>query len=433
MKKSDLIIIGGGPGGYHAADYAAKQGLQVIVIEKGNVGGTCLNEGCIPTKSFVHDAELLRNPLLSCVGGGIVDFKNIRERKDNVVSQLREGVETILSQKGIILVRGCASFKDSHTVEVDGETYQADNIIIATGSHAKIPPFARQPAFNPEKSRTKVVTSTELLDIKEVPDRLAIVGAGVVGMEFASVFNSFGSDVRVYEFMKECLPAVDKDIAKRLRKNMEKQGIQFNMKYSVKSIEELDADVVLIAVGRAANTEGLNLEAAGVKVGKNGITVDDNMRTNVPGIYAIGDVNGRQMLAHAAIFQGLRAVNQVIGKTDDIRFDVMPAAVFTYPEAACVGPSEDTLKEQGIVFKTHKGFYRSNGKALATDETEGMLKLFVGEDRRVLGCHVFGAHAADIVQEVSGLMTLGVTVDRLHDIIHIHPTYGEILQDAIQF
>lgn len=225
---------------------------------------------------------------------------------------------------------------------------------------------------------------------------------------------------------------LDRDIAKRLRKTIEKRGVSFHMNYSVQSVDELDANVVLIATGRAANVEGLGLDRIGIVCDKRGIVVGDDMQTNVKGVYAIGDVNGRAMLAHAAEWQGRRAVNSILGSPDSIRFDIMPSAIFTYPEAACVGLTGDALKTSGTEFATYKGFYRANGKALATEETEGLVKVFAFNDDTVCGCHAYGAHAADIVQEVSSLMNMGVTVAQLRDMIHTHPTLGEILIDAVK-
>ena len=426
---TDLIIIGSGPGGYRAADYAAKKGLQVIVVEAAHAGGTCLNCGCIPTKSLCHDAELADLGLP-------VDFAAIMQRKQQVVEQLRSGVETLLSQPHVTLVRGKAAFKNANTIVVNEEEYQAKDIIIATGSHAIMPSSIEG------IHQAHVMTSTELLDIDHVPQRLCIVGAGVIGMEFASVFNSFGSEVVVIEFMKECLPNMDGDIAKRLRKCLEKRGIKFYLQSGVKKIDEkqvvfeckgkensIEADTVLIATGRGANTEGLNLDAVGINYSRKGIVVDDNMQTNIPHVYAIGDVNGRQMLAHAATFQGFRAINHILGKTDAIRFDIMPAAVFTTPEAACVGVTEGYCKENGIAYTCHKGYYRANGKALAINATEGMVKLLTDENNVIMGCHIYGAHASDLTQEIAALMNHGTTLDRLHDIIHAHPTLEEILQE----
>ena len=473
----DLLIIGAGPGGYRAAEYAAKQGLRVAIVEQDEVGGTCLNRGCIPTKTYVHSAT----------------FAEAFERQQQVVAQLRSGVEGILSAPGITLLRGHASFINASTCSVsDGApcsvcgdaiaknataapiTVTAKNIIIATGSSAKLLPL-------PDINDPRVVTSTELLQLSTLPKRLCIIGAGVIGMEFASVFQRFGSEVTVIEYLKECLPMLDSDIAKRLRKLLEKRGITFKMKTAVESLADIDADVILMATGRRPNVEGLNLEAAGLgspagsgspaalgspavaagSLAVNGLPVDDNFRCiGANSIYAIGDVNGRQMLAHAAEMQAVRAVNHILGRKDGIRFNIMPSAIFTEPEAACVGPSEDALKALAVSgsstangssavplaasgspadsrlpvdYRCRKAFWRANGKALAMDETEGMLKLLsAGDDDRIIGCHAYGAHAADIVQEVAALMCRDTTVDQLRDMVHIHPTLSEILRSAAE-
>ena len=428
--KTDIIIIGSGPGGYRTAGYALQQGKQVVIIEKAEAGGTCLNSGCIPTKCLAHDAE-----------ANASDFPAAAERKRNVMNQLRQGIEQLLSAPGITLVRGEATFKDARTVTVDGIDYEADDIIIATGSSSKMPPV--EGIDNP-----RVITSTEALNFQTLPAEIVIIGAGVIGMEFASILSRFGAKVSVIEYLKECLPVIDKDIAKRVRKQIEKlQGVTFYMDSAVKAINdnevvfvsnkngketrlECPGCPVLIATGRKPNIDGLNLEAAGVEYSPKGITVNDNMLTSAPHIYAIGDVTGRQMLAHAATFMGFRAVNAIVGKADKIRFDIMPSAIFTYPEAAAVGLTEDQCKEQGIECRALKGYYRANGKALAIDEPEGMVKLIAGADGRILGCTSYGAHSADIVQEVTAYMNCNATVADIADSVHIHPTLSEILQDA---
>lgn len=428
--KTDIIIIGSGPGGYRTASYALQQGKQVVIIEKAEAGGTCLNSGCIPTKCLAHDAEVNAS-----------DFPAAAERKRNVMDQLRQGIEQLLAAPGITFVRGEAAFKDARTVIVNGEEYEADDIIIATGSSSKMPPV--EGIDNP-----RVITSTEALDFQSLPSEIVIIGAGVIGMEFASILSRFGAKVTVIEYLKECLPVIDKDIAKRVRKQIEKlQGVTFYMDSAVKAITdnevvftsnknvketrlECPGCPVLVATGRKPNIEGLNLETAGVEYSPKGITVNDNMLTSVPHVYAIGDVTGRQMLAHAATFMGFRAVNAIVGKADKIRFDIMPSAIFTYPEAAAVGLTEDQCKQQGIECRSLKGYYRANGKALAIEEPEGMVKLVAGADGKILGCTSYGAHSADIVQEVTAYMNCNATVADIADSVHIHPTLSEILQDA---
>ena len=434
-KEADLIIIGAGPGGYRAAEYAAKQGLKVVIFEDADVGGTCLNVGCIPTKTYVHSAT----------------FAEARERMAQVVTQLRQGVEGILSHPNITLVREKGTFIDASTVN----GYTAPHIIIATGSETKWLPI-------PGTDDPRVVDSTGLLQLDTLPRRLAIIGAGVIGMEFASVFHRFGSEVTVIEYLKECLPALDSDIAKRLRKQMEKEGITFHMQCGVKQIadgevffedkkgntQSVEADIILMATGRKPRTEGLNLEALGLTLSPNAPLPADPTTFLIPPssfllppsskIYSLGDVNGRQMLAHAAEMQAVRIVNLILGKTDAIDFNIMPAAIFTSPEAACVGPTEDQLKEQGVAYVCKKSFWRANGKALAMGETEGLLKLFITPPSEgqggglILGCHAYGAHAADIIQEVSVLMCKHTTVNELADMIHIHPTLSEILRNAVE-
>lgn len=444
MTTSDLIIIGAGPGGYRAAEYAANNGLNVIVFENSHVGGTCLNEGCIPTKSFARNAEIVQTLKEADVyglngDGYTLDFKKVVERKNQVLESLRGGIETLLSQPGITLVRDCAKFVDAHTVtDSKGETYTAQNIIVATGSVSKM---LRLEEWDPEAA----CDSAFLLHNDVLPRSLCIVGAGVIGMEFASIFNSFGVEVTVVEFLKECLPALDSDIAKRLRKVLEKRGVTFYMQSAVKAItkegvtferkgkrQTIVADEVLLAVGRAPRVSDDFANAGFEYDNRRGIVVNDDMQTSVAGIYAIGDVNGRQMLAHAAEMQGIHAVNCILGRHDNIRLDVMPAAIFTHPEAGCVGLTEDQCKERGMEYTCHKSFYRANGKALAMNESEGMLKLMADAEGHIIGCHVFGAHAADLAQEASVLMCKNTTLHELSQMVHIHPTLSEILLAAAE-
>ena len=426
--KTDLLIIGSGPGGYRAAGYAARNGLSVVVAERDQAGGTCLNAGCIPTKCLAHDASAAPS-----------DFVSAMERKALVTQQLRTGVEQLLSAPGITLVKGQAAFTDEHTVTIGDTTVEADNIIIATGSESRMPPITG--IDNP-----RVITSTEALQLQSLPETMVIVGAGVIGMEFASILARFGSKVTVIEYLKECLPMFDKDIAKRLRKAIEKQGVTFFTDSAVSEITDEEVIFksnktgaetrlpcagapVLIATGRKPSVEGLNLEAAVVDYDTKGIKTDDCLRTSQPHIYAIGDVTGKQMLAHAATAMGFRAVNTILGKSDKIRLDIMPSAVFTYPEAATVGLSEDACKQLGKPCKCLKGYYRANGKALAIAEPEGMVKITADTDGTILGCTAYGAHSADMVQEIAALMNCNATTADLASIIHIHPTLSEILQD----
>ena len=451
MNKSDIIIIGAGPGGYSAAELAAKQGLSVTVFEKERVGGTCLNVGCIPTKCLARNAELLLS-LSESAAFGVenlsysFNFQTAIQRKDQVVESLRQGVETILSHPSVSVVRAHAAFKDEHTVIADGDEFEADHIIIASGSSSKM--------LNIDIAEgCEVLDSSDLLSLSQLPKSICIIGAGVIGMEFASIFNAFGVEVTVVEFLKECLPVLDSDIAKRLRKTMEKRGITFHLQCAVSGIikdgvsfvnkkgktEFVQAEKVLMAVGRKPNTEGLGLDTLGVTLDHGAVPVEassfrvvGSAGSPLESVYAIGDANGMQMLAHAAEMQAAHVVNLVLGKDDEIRLDIMPAAIFTTPEAACVGLSEDACKNREMDYVCRKSFWRANGKAMAMSETDGMLKLISDSDGMIVGCHAFGAHASDIIQEVSALMCRQTTVSQLADMVHIHPTLSEILKTAAE-
>ena len=427
-----LLIIGAGPGGYETAVEAAKRGLEVTLISEGPLGGTCLNEGCIPTKTFCHYAELIEQNLkagLDCK----LSFAAVAERKQAVIEQLRSGIDMLL--KNIQVVRGKAQFKDSKTVVCDGKEYTADKIIIATGSVS---------ASLPIPGAESCLTSKEILDLTEVPESLCVIGGGVIGLEFASIFRSFGSEVTVLEFCPNILPRFDVDLAKRLKQSLSKRGINIEVQAQVTAIDgntvtyikkdkecTVQADKILMAVGRRPNTDGLNLEAAGIDYTRKGITVNDRFETSVPGIYAVGDVTGGIMLAHAATYQGLHALNYICGQQDSIRFDLIPAAVFTMPEVAMVGLTEEQCKEQGLQVRGLKSFYRANGKAVSMDETDGYCKLIVGVDGKILGAHILGSHASDLIHEIAAVMNLNGTLEQLRYVIHAHPTLSEVLQSAL--
>jgi len=445
--NSDLIIIGAGPGGYETALYAAKHGLKVTLIEASKVGGTCLNEGCIPTKSFSRNAALMEDLKESELFGltnlsYTFDFRKVVERKNQVVNHLVSGIEFLLKNKLITFVEGKASFKDANTVVVNDVEYTASHIIIATGSVTKYLPIEGM-------ELPGVVTSKEILDIDHIPERICIIGAGVIGLEFASIFNAFGSKVTVLEYMKEILPNFDTDLTKRLKQSFTKKGIEIVNQAAAKKIEsnrnekglivsyeakgqtcECTADTVLMAVGRTPNVESLNLSDVNIDFSKQGITVNENMQTNIPHIYAVGDVNGRCLLAHAATFQGIRAVNHILKKTDSIHLNIVPSAVFTFPEVAVVGLTEEQCKEKGLAYKAKKAFFRANGKAVSMAETDGYCKLIADEEKRILGCHIFGAHAADLIHEISSLMNKGTTIDEFVNMIHAHPTLSEVIQEC---
>lgn len=444
---SDLIIIGAGPGGYETALEAAAKGLSVTLVNGGRLGGTCLNEGCIPTKCMVKDAKVvttMREAVdFACDNVKFdIDFNKVTARKAAVVDQLRSGVEALLTKAKINVVNGMASFKNNTTVTVGDEEFDADNIIVATGSHSRSLPI-------PGADKEWVLDSTKALALEFVPAELIVIGGGVIGMEFASIFSSFGSKVTVIEYMKQILPPFDSDIAKRLKQTLSKRGIEIITGAAVTKIEEtydyrvavtyeakgkeqtVTATNVLMSVGRGPNVDGLNLDAAGVEWSPRGIVVDENFSTNVPNIYAVGDVNARMMLAHVASAQGKRALNHILGKTDDIDFEVVPSAVFTDPECGMAGLTEEQCKAKGIEVEIGKSFYRSNGKALAMGETDGICKLiFDKADGRLIGAHIMGAEAALLAQQCADLIALRRTRDDIKQLIFGHPTLSEIILGA---
>lgn len=461
MKHTGLLIVGAGPGGYETALLAAGKGLQVTLVEADQVGGTCLNRGCIPTKSLCRSAEILSELSVSHEFGvsGLsysFDFASALQRKELVVGQLRQGVETLLANGNITLVRGRASFSGPGRVAVcavagkDGdvpagepvcEEYSADNIIIASGS---VPAFLGVPG----NDLPGVLDSTGLLSIGELPGSLCIIGGGVIGLEFASAFRSFGSEVTVLEYCREVLPRFDRDVAKRLRQALGRRGIDVRTQAEVTGIardvsgglsvsymrknvpESVTADKVLMSVGRRPAVEGLNLEAAGVAYSARGISVDDNMMTTCPGIYAVGDVNGRNMLAHAAVSQGRRALCHILGGQDGTDLSVVPSVVFTHPEAASVGLTADDCAAAGIGCTEVKSFFRSNGKAVTMGETDGLCKI-VAEvpSGRILGCHLCGPGASGLIAEMALAVSARLTIDDVRRTIHAHPTLSEVFNN----
>lgn len=446
MTTTDLIIIGAGPGGYETAIAAAREGMKVVLVEAGALGGTCLNEGCIPTKCLCRSAEVADLMKEAATFGvvaesGGINLVEVMKRKNEVVAQLAAGVASLLKSPGITLVQGKATFAGPHEVIVGEEHFSAPHIMIATGSSAKKLPI-------PGADLPGVVTSREMLQLEQIPKRLCVIGGGVVGMEFASVFRSFGSEVSVVEYAKEILPSFDRDIAKRLRTALKRKGISFNVGAAVTEISKVDggykvafvsgnkegqveADLVLMAVGRGPRLQHLGLDEIGMQYTSRGIVVDENMQTNIEGVYAIGDVNGICPLAHAATAQGRCALYHILGKDGAPDLQLVPAAVFTVPEVAMVGHTEETASAAGLEYSIRKAFYRANGKSLSMGESEGIVKLLVGPDGLLLGAHVLGAHAADLIHELALAMHTKMGVERIQSLIHAHPSLSEILHDAV--
>ena len=447
MKTTELIIIGAGPGGYETAIAAAREGVQTVLIEGAALGGTCLNEGCIPTKCLCRNAEVIETVREAATYGVSVenlkfDLGTAMQRKNEVVAQLTEGINGLLKSPQITIIRGYARFTAPHTVQVDEEEYTAPHIIIATGSEAKCLPV-------PGNDLAGVVTAREMLQLETLPQRLCIVGGGVVGLEFASIFHSFGTAVTVVEYAKEVLPAFDKDIAKRLRTALKRKGITFHLGAAVNGITQQDggyevtfdaggkagsvvADLVLMSVGRSPRLAELDLDTAGIAYARRGITVDENMQTNVEGVYAVGDVNGLCPLAHAATAQGLYALRHFLGRQERPNLQLIPAAVFTVPEVATVGLTEEQATEQGIAYVAHKSFYRANGKSLAMGATEGIVKILVDQQGLLVGAHIMGAHAADLIHELALAIHCHVSLAQISSMIHAHPSLSEIIHAAAE-
>ena len=448
----DLIIIGAGPGGYPTAIAAAQAGLQVALIERQHLGGTCLGEGCIPTKTLCRSAEVMDTIRESATFGIAlpegaapqVDLPAVIQRKEQVIATLRQGIQGLMRTPGITLMEGTARFLDAHTLCVqtaEGEqTLTAPHIIIATGSESRSLPI-------PGVDLPQVMDSTALLACTDMPRHLCVIGGGVIGLEFASIFRSFGAEVTVVEYAPEVLPRFDKDMAKRLRTSLKRRGITFHVGAAVTAIEAtadgqaqvkftrkgkeeaIVADRVLMAVGRGPRLEGLNLSAAGIAHTPRGIEVDEWMQTSVAGVYAIGDCNGRCQLAHAATYQGKQALRHLLGQTDrPIRLDIVPSAVFTVPELATVGLTEEECQAQGIAYTVRKANYLSNGKAQSAATTEGLVKqLYDSTTGQLLGAHILGAHAADLIHECTLQLTMQTSAAALADMIHAHPTLSELL------
>ncbi|MGI6686502.1 MAG: dihydrolipoyl dehydrogenase [Bacillota bacterium] len=448
----DLVVIGGGPGGYVAAIRAAQLGAKVTLVEDDKVGGTCLNRGCIPTKALYKNAQIMHT-LNKSSHFGIelkeysLNMQKVQERKQNVVSRLCSGVEQLLKGNRVEVISGRGSLVDRNTVAVTTPTggkelIKAKNILIATGSlPAKIPIAGLD--------LPGVITSNEALELDHVPKSMVIIGGGVVGIEFAGIFNSFGTQVTVVEFLPRILPPVDEEIVKRAAMYLKKQGIKIETGIKVKEIKEENGELkvlaegkkgeqeffgemVLVSAGRSINIDGLNLDEVGVAYDRRGIKVNSRFETSVPGIYAIGDVIGGQMLAHVASDEGKAAVENMLGLEGHINYDAVPSCVFSFPEIASVGLTEEAAKERGISYLTGKFMFVANGKALTMGETDGLVKVVAEEEtKKVIGVHILGPHASDLIHEGVLAVEHGLTTGEMGRAIHAHPTLAESVMEAV--
>ena len=446
-----IVVIGGGPGGYVAAIRAAQLGGKVTLVEKNRVGGTCVNVGCIPTKALLHAAETLES-IRSAPGLGIdagpcsVDWARIQEYKNQVVAQLFEGVKSLLTANGVALEEGAACFVDERTVEVTSaqgvNRLSPDAFIIASGSEPSLPPI---PGIDLEG----VVTSTEALSFDRIPESIAIIGGGVIGVEMASIYNSFGSSVTVIEMLPRILPGTDGEAATILGKILESKGIIIHTAARVESIEKgskglavkvtlsgeglsVEAEKVLVAVGRRPYTGCLNLEAAGVGTERGRIVVDSRMRTNRENIYAVGDCCSPVMLAHVAMKEGETAAENIFGRTSSVDYRTNPGCVYTSPELAWAGLTEEEARKQGKDVVTGTFPMIGNAKSLIAGETRGMVKI-VAEKKygEILGVHIVSPRATDFIAEASMAIRLEATLDEMATIIHGHPTFSESIGEAV--
>ncbi|MFH5836107.1 dihydrolipoyl dehydrogenase [Proteiniclasticum sp. C24MP] len=441
-----VIIMGGGPGGYVAAIRLNNMGFETTLIEKNRVGGVCLNVGCIPTKALYKSAEVynqankLESYGLDFEGTVKPNAAKIRERKNGIVDTLVTGIEKLLSAAGVEVILGEAKITGENSLEVNGETLRFDRLIIATGSSSFIPPIKGV-------ENEGVITSTELLDFEEIPEELVIVGGGVIGMEFAGIFASFGTRITVLEALPGILPGIDGEIVKRLKPLLKKKSIDVKTSMMVKEIirengklkvisegskgpVEVYGDQVLIATGRKANVKEIGLEEAGIAVGRRGIEVDENFETSIKGIYAIGDVNGKWLLAHAASAQGEFVAEKIAGESPVIG-KFVPGCVFLFPEIASVGYTEEQLKEENIEYLTSKFMFGANGKALTMGEGEGLVKVIADLDYKIIGVHIMGPHASDLIHEGLLACEKGLGVDDFKDVIHAHPTLPEAFFESV--
>lgn len=450
--ETKVTIIGSGPGGYVAAIKLAQMGADVVIVEKDSIGGTCLNRGCIPTKALVRSAEIYKNIQDANKYGCFskehgVNMDEVISRKDNIVAQLTGGIEHLLGSNNVKIITGVGEIVDENTVFVKSKrketTIKTEDIIIATGSTVSRLPI-------PGIELDNVLKSDEALELRKLPEEIVIIGGGVIGMEFAFIYNSLGSKVTIVEFMPNILPSLDEDVQDTIREIAEDRGIKIYTDSKVDRILDdenhkcvveftngekkfISTEKVLVSVGRQPYIEGLNLEKVKVELNENkkGVKVDHKMRTNIPNIYAIGDATGQVQLAHVASAQGIVAAKNIMGKESVIDYSNIPSAIFTDPEIATIGIDEKTAAKENIDVEIGKFPFMSNGKALTYGSTEGFVKIIVEKDsKKVIGAAIIGPNATDLINEVSIAISNELTIDYIIDTIHPHPTTSESIFEA---
>jgi len=454
MASYDVIIIGAGPGGYVSAIRCAQLGLKTAIVEgRETLGGTCLNTGCIPSKALLHATHMLHEAEHNFTKMGLkgkspsVDWKQMKSYKEDVISQNTVGVEFLMKKNKIDWLKGWASIPAAGQVKVGDDTHEAKNIVIASGSVV-----SSLPGVTVDNDQGVVVDSTGALDLPKVPKKMTVIGAGVIGLELGSVYARLGAEVTVVEYLDAVCPGMDKDVQRTFKRILEKQGLKFIMgaavsgvdasktkakvKYALKKKPDeeqvLDADVVLVATGRKPFAEGLGLDALGVKLTKRGqIATDAKWATNVPGVYAIGDVIEGPMLAHKAEDEGMAVAEVIAGKHGHVNYSVIPGVVYTTPEVATVGQTEDALKAEGRKVKVGKFMFMGNGRAKAVHQGDGFVKLIVdAESDRILGCAIIGPGAGDLIHEICVGMEFGASAEDIALTCHAHPTFSEAVREA---
>ncbi|ADQ14235.1 dihydrolipoyl dehydrogenase [Halanaerobium hydrogeniformans] len=450
-EKYDIAIVGSGPGGYVAAIRAGQMGAKTVLIEKEVLGGTCLNWGCIPTKAFVRSAELFADIKEAesfgiKVEGAEVDFPAVVKRKDKIVKRLVAGIDHLLKKNGVERIEGKASFIDKNYLKVVGKkttAIEAENIIIATGSVPSKLPIAGADLAG-------ILSSRDVLDLKELPESMIIVGGGIIGMEFAFIFQNFGVDVTVVEYLDQLVTGVDTEIAKELNRSAKRRKISVKTGAEVKEIKEtaagyevifeqkgkaksIEGEKVLMAVGRRPYHEGLKTANAGVEISekRGAIVVNNKLETNVEGIYAVGDVTDKVLLAHVASHQGVIAVENIMGHDKEIDYTAVPGAIFTSPEIGTVGLTEEEAREKGIDYKVGAFPFAASGKVLAMGEREGKVKIIAEKETgKIIGGAIIGIEASDLIAELTLAVNLGLKAEDLIETIHAHPTTAEVIHEA---
>ena len=449
MSDYDVVIIGGGPGGYVCAIRAAQLGLKVACVEgRGALGGTCLNVGCIPSKALLHASELVHesnhtfDKMGISIGEATVDMPKMLDYKDGVIKSNTDGIEFLFKKNKVDYVKGWGKITAAGEVTVGDQVLKTKNIVIATGS---------EPASLPgvEVDEERIVTSTGALDLQQIPKRLVVIGAGVIGLELGSVWGRLGSEITVVEFLDEITPGQDAEVQRNFQKILAKQGFNFILGAAVQSVEKgaaltvhyktrkdeadhtLEADVVLVATGRRPYTEGLGLEEIGIETERGMVKTDAHWQTNVPGIYAIGDVIAGPMLAHKAEDEGMAIAVHIAGRHGHVNYDVIPGVIYTAPEVASVGKTEQQLKADGHAYKVGKFGFMANGRAKANFVTDGFVKILADKATdRILGAHIIGPAAGDLIHEICVAMEFGGSAEDLAMTCHAHPTYSEAVREA---